>query len=179
VLLALAAPYVLWLALAYDWHLLDGVNLVFHEAGHVFFGLLGPTLGMLGGTLGQLLVPALVVAHLAREGRAVEARLAAIWLGASLLNVARYLGDAQAMALPLVGGEIHDWNWMLSRLGLLDRCTTLARLVQLLGVTVAIGAWVAAWRAARVRDEGAPGAEHPPAQRAAGPLRRSPPAARS
>ena len=30
------------------------------------------------------------------------------------------------MALPLVGGDVHDWHWMLSRLGLLDWCTPIA-----------------------------------------------------
>ena len=31
--------------------ILDDANLVFHEAGHPLFGLLGPTLGLYGGTL--------------------------------------------------------------------------------------------------------------------------------
>ncbi len=32
--------------------LLDGANLLFHEAGHPVFGILGPTMGLYGGTLG-------------------------------------------------------------------------------------------------------------------------------
>jgi hypothetical protein len=40
---------------------LDGANLCSHEAGPLIFGLLGwETLGILGGTLRQLLVPLLV-----------------------------------------------------------------------------------------------------------------------
>lgn len=35
---------------------IDGVNLAFHEAGHLIFAPFGSTLGILGGTLGQLLV---------------------------------------------------------------------------------------------------------------------------
>ncbi len=33
------------------------VNLPFHEAGHIFFGLFGRWMTSLGGTLGQLLIP--------------------------------------------------------------------------------------------------------------------------
>lgn len=39
--------------------ILDHANLAFHEAGHVFFGFLGSTLGLYGGTLGQLVFPVL------------------------------------------------------------------------------------------------------------------------
>lgn len=35
----------------------DHANLVFHEAGHVIFGILGGTMGLYGGTLGQLAIP--------------------------------------------------------------------------------------------------------------------------
>jgi hypothetical protein len=42
---------------------LDYANLAFHEAGHPIFGMLGSTLGLYGGTLGQLVFP--VVALLA------------------------------------------------------------------------------------------------------------------
>jgi len=35
---------------------IHGVNLVFHEFGHPFFGLFGEVIGILGGTLGQLMI---------------------------------------------------------------------------------------------------------------------------
>ena len=37
--------------------LIDHVNLVIHEGGHLLFGWLGRTLGLWGGTLLELLVP--------------------------------------------------------------------------------------------------------------------------
>jgi hypothetical protein len=44
-----------------DWvPILDSANLIFHEAGHPLFELLGNTAGLYGGTLMQLLVPALI-----------------------------------------------------------------------------------------------------------------------
>ncbi len=161
-LLVLLVPYGLWLVAAYDYHFLDGVNLLFHEAGHVFFGLLGETLGMLGGTLGQLVFPIAGAVHFATSGRSFDACVCGVWLGESVLNVGRYLGDAQAMALPLVGGEIHDWNWLLSKAGLLSSCETLARLVHVLGSAIVLGSLGLAYAAlaserARVRAAGETG----------------------
>ena len=45
------------------WCFLDYVNLAFHEAGHLLFSPFGSTLGYLGGTILQLLVPMGLVAY--------------------------------------------------------------------------------------------------------------------
>jgi hypothetical protein len=129
VLVAALVPYVAWLVFAYRWHFLDGVNLVFHEAGHVFLSPFGMTLHMLGGTLGQLFFPAACAFQLWREERRFEAWICGIWLAESLMYMGAYMADAQAMALPLVGGDIHDWNWLLGRMGLLTWCAPLAWIV--------------------------------------------------
>ncbi len=42
---------------------LDRVDLVFHEAGHVTFGFFGEFIGILGGSLMQVLIPAIVVGY--------------------------------------------------------------------------------------------------------------------
>jgi hypothetical protein len=139
-LVVAALPYVVWLVFAYEYHFLDGVNLAFHEAGHLFLSFGGQTLHMLGGTLAQLFFPAACAVHFWRSDRPFEAALMGVWGGESLMNVARYLGDAQAQALPLVGGHIHDWNWLLSRLGLLPWCEALAVLLHLTASALAIAA---------------------------------------
>jgi len=118
--------YVAWLVFGYRWHFLDGVNLLFHEAGHAILSPFGAWLHMLGGTLGQLFFPAACAFQFWREERRFEAWICGIWLAESTMYMAEYLGDARAMALPLVGGDVHDWHWMLSRLGLLDWCTPIA-----------------------------------------------------
>ena len=53
--LLLLAPDILNPA---GWSFLDGVDLIFHEAGHVMFAPLGDTLMLMGGSLFQVLVPA-------------------------------------------------------------------------------------------------------------------------
>jgi len=146
-------PYVIWLALAYEYHFLDGVNLAFHEAGHLFLTPFGPTLHVLGGTLGQLFFPIACALHFLRRGQRFEAAVCGIWLAESAMYVARYLGDASAMALPLVGGHIHDWNWMLTRLGVLGWCEQIASALHVLASGAAIALLFVAGRLAFARDD--------------------------
>ena len=89
--------------------ILDHANLAFHEAGHVFFGFFGATLGLYGGTLGQLVFPVVVFVSFYRRRQAVQAAFALLWCCQNLLNIARYAADARAQQLPLVGGGDHDW----------------------------------------------------------------------
>jgi hypothetical protein len=137
-------PYVLWLVFAYRWHFLDGANLLFHEGGHVVFMPFGRTLYMLGGTIGQLFFPAACAAHLWRQERPFEAWVCGIWLAESAMYMAAYLNDAQAMALPLVGGDTHDWNWLLGQWGLLTHCHGIAWTVH---AAAALLAGVCLWNA--------------------------------
>lgn len=60
------------------------------------------------------------------------------------MNIARYMADARAHQLPLVGGldpeEFHDWTEILNRWGLLNHDTTLAFLTRV--GAVALMLWV-------------------------------------
>lgn len=139
VLLALLVPYAVWLIFAYDYHFLDGVNLLFHEAGHVFFGILGRTIGVAGGTLGQFVFPIACAVHFLRQDQRFEAALMGVWAGENFMYTGRYAADAQAQVLPLVGGHIHDWEWMLSRAGLLEHCELVGGAFHVLGSLVVVG----------------------------------------
>ena len=121
---------------------LDYVNLPIHEAGHLLFGVFGPTLGIWGGTLLQLLVPALFLLYFALRAETTGASFGAFWLGENLLYVATYIADARAMQLPLVGGGEHDWNIILSKLHLLRSDTAIADVVRFLGWAIMLGAVV-------------------------------------
>jgi len=137
-LIALLVPYVLWLILAYRYHFLDGVNLLLHEAGHMFFMVFGQTAHFLGGTLGQLLFPALFAAYFLKRGQRFEACIVGIWFAESLMYSAAYISDARAMVLPLVGGHIHDWNWLLARWGLLRQAESIGGLLHFTASITAI-----------------------------------------
>lgn len=106
--------------------ILDHANLAFHEAGHLIFRILGPTLELYGGTLGQLVFPVVVSVSFWRRRAVLAAALSVVWLMQNFLNIARYMADARAQVLPLVGGGEHDWVRILSRWGALQADTLLA-----------------------------------------------------
>lgn len=61
---------------------LHGVNLAFHEAGHILFLPVGAFLTALGGSLMQLLVPSICLVALVRQnGDAFGGSLALWWMG--------------------------------------------------------------------------------------------------
>ena len=131
--------------------LLDSANLALHEAGHPLVGLLSARLMVYGGTLFQLLFPALAVRHFWRAGHAVGCALAGVWLGENLLNIARYMADARAQALPLVGGA-HDWTEILARWGVLQQDQMLGGFVRLLGSVIIVSACAWLWRQGAARE---------------------------
>lgn len=147
--LSLAALWFAWQHFVADeaWvFLLDGVNLALHEAGHPIVGLVSDRLAVYGGTLFQLLFPALFAHHFRRRREALGFAAALLWLGESLMNVARYMKDARARQLPLVGGGDHDWTEIFGRLGMLAHDTAIGNGVRLLGLGLAAYAVWWAWR---------------------------------
>ena len=130
---------------------LDNANLAFHEFGHPFFGSFSERLRVYGGTLGQLAFPLVTsIAFWARR-EASSLAVCAIWLFENLFNIARYMADARAHQLPLVGGldpELyHDWTEIFSRWGQLRHDTAIAGFTALIGwagVAAAVSwlAWV-------------------------------------
>ena len=123
---------------------LDHVNLVFHEAGHPIFGLFGGTLGLYGGTIGQLAIPAAVWLAFWRQRDTIGCTVAGIWFFENFLNIARYMADARAQVLPLVGGGEHDWTEIFSRWGALNSDTAIAQWASAVGWVgmLAMGGWL-------------------------------------
>ena len=122
--------------------ILDGANLIFHEAGHVLFLVFGEFLQVLGGSLTQVLIPAACAVYFVLRRQPAASSAALFWTGESLTNVAIYVADARRLALPLLGGDggIHDWNYLLGRLGLLNQADLLGRLVFTAGSAIILGA---------------------------------------
>jgi hypothetical protein len=121
---------------------LDGANFIFHEGGHVVFIFLGQFLHVLGGSLMQVALPVACTVYFWRAGRPASAAATLFWAGESLTNVAVYVSDARARALPLHGGDgvIHDWNFLLARLGLLGWAEDLGRLTFTFGFVLILAA---------------------------------------
>lgn len=125
-------------------HLID---LVFHEAGHVIFGFFGRFIAVAGGSLNQMLIPVVCTSVFLARRQFASAAVTLFWVGQNLADVAVYVADGRAMALPLLGdGLIHDWNFILGTLGLLHAAESLGRLTFGLGAltmlaALALSAW--------------------------------------
>lgn len=123
------------------------VNLPFHEAGHIFFTPFGRFMQILGGTLGQLIIPAIVSGTFIRQRQPYSAAIGLWWLGESCLDIAPYIDDARAGQLMLLGGvtgseveDYHDWEGILSRLGMMQYDHALARVAFGVGILVMLTA---------------------------------------
>lgn len=139
--LAVFSVYFLSILSNYSgWCFIDGMNIWVHEAGHFLFAFFGSRfLTIAGGTIMQLLMPALFVAYFYLSGQRFSAALTTFWLGENFFNISIYMTDAVVLELPLLGGggsESHDWLNMFSMLGILDRTETIAAATRLLGVAI-------------------------------------------
>ncbi len=128
------------------------VNLPFHEAGHIFFQPFGHWMTALGGTLGQLLIPAVCLLVLLVKTRdPVGASVSLWWLGESLMDIAPYINDARNQELMLLGEVTgkeadygyHDWEFILNEIGLLRYDHVLASFAYGVGILLMLTS--AAW----------------------------------
>lgn len=130
-----------------------GLDLGIHEIGHVVFSPFGEFLAVAGGSILQCLVPIASMVMFFRQRDYFAIAFAWGWLAINLFDVATYAADARIMALPLVspfaGGDepIHDWNYLLSHMHLLNLDTTIAMLIRLFAVfsmllCLILGGWL-------------------------------------
>ena len=125
--------------------LFGGITLGLHELGHLILGPLGAWPGIAGGSLAQIAAPIAAAWILARQRDYFGIAVGMAWLAFSLFGLAAYVGDARAQELPLVSlgpDPIHDWNWMLGRLGLLSADHALAFLCRAAAAVIWAGAMV-------------------------------------
>ena len=141
------------------------ILLPFHEAGHyAIFRWFGAFIMTLGGTLGQLLMPAILAgALLVKRRDPFGAALFAWLLGFSTLDMAIYMYDAFDPKLVLLGGRTgqesdgHDWQNLFGDLGLLPRARGIGRFFGFLGMAMMLAAlawaaWVLRLQRARLSD---------------------------
>lgn len=120
-----------------------------HELGHVLFIPFGDFMTILGGSLFQCLFPLLWFGAAVARRWFVGAALCIAWCGYNLYDVAVYVADAQARALPLATlsndyDQAHDWYQILSRLDILESDLVIAGALRTIGGSfMALGIGVA------------------------------------
>jgi ribosomal protein L40E len=126
------------------------INLPFHEAGHLLFIPLGRFMTILGGSLGQILMPLVCLAtFLIKTRDPFGASVALWWTAESFMDIAPYINDARAMDLMLLGGvtgketDGHDWNNILTMLDWLEYDHRLAHLAYNFGILLMLASF--AW----------------------------------
>ena len=145
----------------------DGFDLMVHEAGHPILGLLGSRFLMfLGGTLFQLAAPTAAALAFAARRQPASLAVALVWLGLNLVNVGTYAADGQARLLPLLAADedAHDWWNMLGMLGLRAQAPAIGGAIAAAGwaLEAAAPGWaLARWLAARLDAAGADRADLP------------------
>jgi hypothetical protein len=118
--------------------------LVFHEAGHVVFMPFGEWMTIMGGTLGQLLMPALMALTLLVKNRDPFGASLGLWLlGVSVMDVAPYMYDALDPQLMLLSGKTgeeggHDWIFLFQSMGKLAKAQAIGLATHKLGALVVL-----------------------------------------
>ena len=120
------------------WDLLDDVNLAVHEAGHIIFGFFGDIPGVLGGSLFQIIIPAVFAGYFFRSRQRFSGAMTLVWVAQSMVNVSIYIKDARAQQLSLLGGDnsIHDWWYLLINWDLLQSDLRIGGFVHFLAAVI-------------------------------------------
>src|SRR5436190_7972006 len=142
---ALLSIYFLWIAWdPMQGSFLDNVDLPIHETGHLLFRPFGEFLMVAGGSLFQVIMPAVFVGYFVWKRQFYSASIIGLWAGQSILNVWVYAADAVKMQLVLTSGftgsegSFHDWNYLLEHTGLLNSTNKVAAAIRFVGTLTII-----------------------------------------
>jgi hypothetical protein len=99
---------------------------------------------VLGGSLLQLLIPVISAIAFLRQEEKFGAAICAWWAGQNLVDLAPYIADARRLQMVLLGGrtgaevEGHDWEYILTQLGMLHLDGRLGMTTYALGMIVMV-----------------------------------------
>jgi hypothetical protein len=133
--------------------ILDYANLIIHEGGHFFFSWFGDTIRILGGTLGELLVPLLCATYFFFHRETTGFAFSIFWFFENFPYIGTYMADARSASLPLVGSEDSDWTILFTQWGLLAQDQKIGATMRILGYLGMLA--IIAWLALRLRQSSA------------------------
>lgn len=160
VIAIIATIYFLWCA--YEPSNAVFLHIVYtplHEAGHMLFMLFGRFMTVAGGSLFQIIVPAVFFGYFVYHKKPFSAAIVLFWVGQSFNDVYVYANDAVVMELPLLSGVtgseggFHDWNYLLTETGLLNKTPLVAKIIRFAGNLIIIAAIIGSFYFAREGEE--------------------------
>lgn len=119
---------------------ITGFTFWVHEAGHVYWRWGGEFLMFLGGTLNEIAFSLGPAAYCFMRKLPRTGAIFLLWCGYNCFDISPYIADARAQALPVVGDGLHDWHYLLGRLGMLEFDRLIANVVWLIGCALGGGA---------------------------------------
>lgn len=139
ILIFIYGLFISWKALSGEfpiWNPLQFLDLGAHEIGHWITMPLGLGVSVPMGTVGQLAFPLIVGFALWKSQDFFGLSFLFAWYAESLSNVSQYCASAEEMGLVIgaIGSMdlYHDWNYMLSSLGLLSYDQSIASFIKLI-----------------------------------------------
>jgi hypothetical protein len=107
-----------------------------------------------------VIFPAIFVGYFVWQRSFYSAAIVLLWVGQSILNVWVYASDAVTMQLVLTSGftgsegSFHDWNYLLTEMGLINSTRKVAGVIRFVGtLTIIIGSILAVYYSTRTVDQ--------------------------
>lgn len=127
-------------------NLINGGNMIVHEAGHgVCYLLPCPEFLMfMNGTLFQLALPLIFIYYYYKKGQKVLSGLGGMWLAQNLVYVAWYMSYAQTpnrYPFFLGGSATHDFWYMFSQMGVLEYDWLFSGVVRTVAIVILWGSY--------------------------------------
>jgi len=155
----LRLPILIYLAYVFIGHLssfnfksiLYPLTVGMYELGYFTFSWMGEFIGVLGAVVFQLGTPIVAIFTCYFLGDFFALFFSFGWLSTSLFLIARYVTDAYAAGLPLIGpfserNIVRDWNYFLIQAGLLPHARFIAVISKIMACAAMLicligGAW--------------------------------------
>lgn len=117
------------------------INFGVHEVSHLLTIFLPPLFTALAGSLGEISFTFLLLFVAIRAKSYFAAIFTSLWVMLGFISVGRYVADARAQQMQLMGpGENlqHDWNYILSQLGLLEHDILIGGILRWIGISIGV-----------------------------------------
>jgi hypothetical protein len=112
-----------------------------HEASHIAVAFLPAILVAAAGSIGEVSFTLLLLFATLKAKSYFASVFAGLWVMLGFVSVGRYMADARAQTLPLIGpGETvkHDWNFVFSELGWLNADVFIGGTVRTIGIVIGV-----------------------------------------
>lgn len=121
------------------------INFGIHEVAHLALMFLPQILVAAAGSISEIIFALTLLYVALKEKSYFAATFTGLWVMFSFTSAGRYMSDARAQTLPLIGpGEVtnHDWYYVFSQLGWLNNDTLIGGGMRMIGIAIGVSSLV-------------------------------------